>query len=208
MKGRKPADEIRRVAGGERDMSKVVWKEGNMLYPAPAVLVSCGDKRENFNLITIAWAGNICTDPAMTFISIRPSRLSYDIIKRTREFVINLTTKELVFAVDFCGVKSGREINKFKKLNLTPVLADKVAAPLLEESPINIECRVTGINPLGSHDMFIAEVLCIHADKKFIDRKGALHLERAEPICYSHGKYYALGELLGHFGFSVKKAAR
>ncbi|MFC1568418.1 flavin reductase family protein [Candidatus Margulisiibacteriota bacterium] len=186
-------------------MGKVIWKEGNMLYPAPAVLVSCGDKPENYNLITIAWAGNICTDPAMTFIAIRPSRHSHDIIKRTREFVINLTTKRLVFVTDLCGVVSGRKVNKFEKTRLTPVKASKVSAPLVEESPVNIECKVIEIKSLGTHDMFIAKVLCIHADKQYIDRRGALLLDRAEPICYSHGQYYALGKQLGHFGFSVRK---
>ncbi len=184
-------------------MSKVIWKEGNMLYPAPVALVSCGDEQQS-NLITIAWAGNICTNPAMTYLSIRPSRLSHEIIKRTGEFVINLTTRKLVFAADYCGVKSGREVNKFEKLKLTPVKASKVSAPLVGESPVNIECGVTEIKPLGSHDMFLAKVLCIHADKKYIDQKGALHLERAELVSYSHGKYYALGKRLGYFGFSVK----
>lgn len=179
-----------------------------MLYPAPAVLVSCGDKPDNYNLITIAWAGNVCTSPAMTSISVRPSRLSHDIIRRTREFVINLTTADLVWAVDHCGVKSGRSVDKFKAAKLTPIKASKVAAPLVEESPVNIECRVTEIKSLGSHDLFLAKVLCIHADKRFIDKQGALHLDRAEPICYSHGKYYALGRQLGHFGFSVKKKGR
>ena len=189
-------------------MTKLLWKEGNMLYPAPAVLVSCGDKPENYNIITIAWAGNICTNPAMTYLSIRPSRLSYKIIERTREFVINLTTKQLAFATDFCGVKSGREINKFAQLKLTPSKASKVKAPLIAESPVNIECRVEEIKPLGSHSMFIAKVLCIHADKKYINAKGALHLEKAGLICYSHGKYYLLGKELGHFGYSVKRGRK
>jgi len=174
-----------------------------MLYPAPVALVSCGDEQHP-NLITIAWAGNLCTNPAMTYLSIRPSRFSHEIIKRTGEFVINLTTRKLVFAADYCGVKSGREVNKFEKLKLTAVKATKVSAPLVEESPVNIECGVTEIKPLGSHDMFIAKVLCIHADKKYIDAKGALHLERAELVSYSHGKYYVLGKRLGYFGFSVK----
>lgn len=186
-------------------MSKVIWKEGNMLYPAPVVLITCGEERAKYNIITIAWAGNICTAPPMTFISIRPSRLSHEIIKRTGEFVINLTNKKLVRAADFCGVKSGRDVNKFEQLKLTPVKADKVKAPLILESPVNIECKVTEIKPLGSHDMFLAKVLCIHADKQYIDDKGALHLDRTEPICYSHGKYYALGKELGYFGFSVRK---
>ncbi len=186
-------------------MTKVIWKEGNMLYPAPAVLVSCGDKPENYNIITIAWAGNLCTNPAMTYISVRPSRLSYEIINRTKEFVINLTTKQLVFATDFCGVKSGREVNKFEKMKLTPGKSSKVAAPFIVESPINIECRVEEVKALGSHSMFLAKVLCIHADKKYIDKKGALRLDKADLICYSHGKYYALGKELGHFGYSVKR---
>lgn len=186
-------------------MSKAVWKEGNMLYPAPAVLVSCGDSKENFNIITIGWAGNICTDPAMTYVSIRPSRLSHDIIKKTREFVINLTTKRLVFAADYCGVKSGREVDKFEALGLTPLKAGKVKAPLILESPVNIECKVEEIKHLGSHDMFIAKVLCIHADRGLIDKKGALRLDKAGLVSYSHGRYYVLGRELGHFGFSVRK---
>jgi flavin reductase (DIM6/NTAB) family NADH-FMN oxidoreductase RutF len=186
-------------------MSKVIWKEGNMLYPAPVVLITCGEDKADYNIITIAWAGNICSAPPMTFVSIRPSRLSHEIIKRTGEFVINLTNKRLVRAVDYCGVKSGRDINKFEKLKLTPIKADKVKAPLILESPVNIECKVTEIKQLGSHDMFLAKVLCIHADKKYIDKKGALNLDQTEPICYSHGKYYALGKELGYFGFSVRK---
>lgn len=179
-----------------------------MLYPAPAVLVSCGDNPDNFNLITIAWAGNICTSPAMTYISIRPSRYSYAIIKKTREFVINLTTNKLAFATDFCGVTSGRKINKFERLNLTPAKASKVSAPLIEQSPVNIECRVSEIFHLGSHDMFIAKVLSIHADERYIDKKGALHLEWSDPICFSHGKYYTLGKQVGYFGFSIKKKGK
>ncbi|MFA4844745.1 MAG: flavin reductase family protein [Candidatus Margulisiibacteriota bacterium] len=186
-------------------MSKAIWKEGNMLYPAPVVLVSCGAVPAEYNLITIAWTGNICTNPPMTYVSIRPSRLSHGIIKRTGEFVINLTTKELTRAADYCGVKSGRDINKAKELHLNLLPASKVKAPLLAESPINIECKVTEIKKLGSHDMFLAKVLCIHADKKYIDNKGALRLDQAELICYSHGKYYALGKELGHFGYSIRK---
>jgi flavin reductase (DIM6/NTAB) family NADH-FMN oxidoreductase RutF len=186
-------------------MSKVIWKEGNMLYPAPVVLVTCGEDRADYNIITVAWAGNICTAPPMTYISIRPSRLSHEIIKRTGEFVINLTNRKLVLAADFCGVKSGRDVNKAKELRLTLARASRVKAPLLLESPVNIECKVTEIKQLGSHDMFLAKVLCIHAEKKYIDKKGALNLDRTEPICYSHGKYYALGKELGHFGFSVRK---
>jgi flavin reductase (DIM6/NTAB) family NADH-FMN oxidoreductase RutF len=181
-------------------MSKALWKPGTMVYPVPAVLVSCGDAPDNYNLITIAWTGTICSEPALTYISVRPERHSHAIIERTGEFVINLTTKKLAWAVDFCGVKSGREINKFKQLKLTPL-----KAPLLKESPLNIECRVEEIKKLGSHDMFLARVLGIQADKEYIDKKGAFNLAKTEPICYSHGKYYLLGKELGHFGFSVKK---
>ncbi|MFA4859028.1 MAG: flavin reductase family protein [Candidatus Margulisiibacteriota bacterium] len=186
-------------------MSKIIWKPGTFIYPVPVVLVSCGDKPENYNLITIAWTGTICSEPAMTYVSIRPSRHSHPIISRTGEFVINLTTKGLARAVDYAGVKSGKDINKFAKLKLTPAKAQKVSAPLVKESPVNIECRVTEIKKLGTHDMFIAKVLCIHADKKYIDTKGAFNFQATEPICYSHGKYYALGEYLGHFGYSVKQ---
>lgn len=186
-------------------MTKAIWKAGTMLYPAPAVMVSCGDTPENYNIITIGWTGTTCSEPAMTYVSIRPSRHSHAIIERTGEFVINLATRDLAFAVDYCGVKSGREINKFEKLQLTPLKAEQVAAPLIKECPVNIECRVTDRQRLGSHDMFMAKVLCVHADKKYIDRKGAFNFAAAEPICYSHGKYYSLGKELGHFGFSVKK---
>ncbi|MBN2057230.1 MAG: flavin reductase family protein [Candidatus Saganbacteria bacterium] len=189
-------------------MDKTTWKPGNMLYPAPAVMVTCGDRPENYNIITIAWAANICSDPAMTSISIRPSRYSYGIIQKNREFVINLTTEKLAFAADFCGVKSGRSVNKFERLKLTPIPARQVKAPLIKESPVNIECKVTRIEKLGTHDLFIAEVLCLHADKQYIDRDGAFDLCRARPICYSHGHYYALGKHLGHFGFSVRKKRR
>ena len=194
-----------RYGGKIKAMTKALWKPGTMLYPAPVVMVSCGDKPENYNIITVAWAGTICSEPAMASISIRPTRHSHAIIEKTGEFVINLTTKKLAFAADFCGVKSGKDINKFKQLKLTPLKAEQVAAPLIKESPINIECRVVERKALGSHDIFIAKVLCIHADKKYIDKNGAFNFQAAEPICYSHGKYYQLGKELGHFGFSVKK---
>ncbi|MCX5751832.1 MAG: flavin reductase family protein [Candidatus Saganbacteria bacterium] len=186
-------------------MSKEIWKPGTMLYPLPAVLVSSGDKLENYNILTIAWTGTICSEPAMTYVSIRPSRLSYEIIKRTGEFVINLTTRKLAFATDFCGVRSGREVNKFERLKLTAVKGSKVKAPIIAESPVNIECRVKEMKPLGSHTMFIAEVLCVHIDKEFVTTKGDFDLRKAEPICYSHGHYYLVGKHLGHFGFSVEK---
>ena len=186
-------------------MSKIVWKPGTMLYPVPVVMVSCGGKEKDQNIITIAWTGTTCTDPAMIYISIRPSRLSHDIIRKTKEFVINLTTKDLAFATDWCGVKSGRDFNKFVEMKLTPQKATQVRCPMIKESPINIECRVKEIKKLGTHDMFLAEVLCVHADEKYMDSSGAFDLSAAEPIAYSHGKYYALGEYIGHFGYSVKK---
>ncbi len=187
-------------------MAKALWKPGTMLYPAPLALVSCGDRPENYNIITIAWAGNICSEPPMVSISVRPSRHSYELIKRTGEFVINLPNEQLALATDFCGVKSGREINKFEQLKLTPVAAQQVKAPLIEECPLAIECRVTEIKPLGSHDLFLAEVLAIQADQKYLDKKsGALDLRAAGLICYSHGKYYSLGKQLGFFGYSVQK---
>jgi flavin reductase (DIM6/NTAB) family NADH-FMN oxidoreductase RutF len=190
-------------------MSKVLWKPGTMLYPAPLALVSCGDTPENYNIITIAWAGTICSEPPMAYISVRPSRYSHEIIKRTGEFVINLPSVKLARATDFCGVKSGREINKFSHLKLTPSKAKHVKAPLIEECPINIECRVIEVKPLGSHDMFLAQVLGLYADSKYIDKKsGALDLQSADLICYSHGKYYALGKRLGFFGYSVQKKKR
>lgn len=185
--------------------TKAIWKPGTMLYPAPVVMVSCGEKKENHNIITVAWTGTVCSEPAMTFVSIRPSRYSHQIIKKSGEFVINLVNRRLAFATDFCGVKSGREMDKFFHLKLTPGKAEHVQAPLIVESPVNIECRVTDVQQLGSHDMFLAKVLAIHADKKLIDKKGALDLQAAELICYSHGHYYALGKELGHFGFSVRK---
>jgi flavin reductase (DIM6/NTAB) family NADH-FMN oxidoreductase RutF len=186
-------------------MGKAVWKPGTLVYPVPAVMISCGDAVENYNILTIAWTGTINTNPAMTYISVRPSRYSYEIIKRTGEFVINLTTQQLTKATDFCGVRSGRDINKFKYLNLTPVAASVIKAPLIDESPVNIECKVSQIIPLGSHDMFMAEVVAVNVDDKYIDETGKFWLERSNPICYSHGQYYGLTKSLGHFGFSVKK---
>ncbi len=186
-------------------MEKEFWKAGNMLYPLPVVLVSCRRQKEKPNIITVAWTGTVCTNPAMVYISVRPDRFSYGIIKETKEFVINLSTKKLVKAVDYCGVKSGRDVDKFKEMKLTPVPAAKVGAPLISESPVNIECRVKQILKLGSHDMFIAEVLGIHADSSYMDRKDKFDLSKAEPIVYSHGEYYGLGKLMGNFGYSVKK---
>ncbi len=187
-------------------MSKILWKPGTMIYPLPAVMVSCGSVTEEYNIITISWTGTICTDPAMCYISVRPERHSYGIIKKNGEFVINLTTKELAYATDWCGVKSGSKFNKFKEMGLTPVPASKINAPLIKESPVNIECIVREIKELGSHHMFISEVVAVNADEKYIDSKsGLFKLNEAAPLCYSHGKYYETGTLVGKFGFSVEK---
>lgn len=185
-------------------MSKQLWKAGNMVYPLPAVMVSCGTM-EKGNIITIAWTGTICTNPPMVYISIRTTRYSYEIIKQSREFVINLTTKDLARATDYCGVRSGKDIDKFKENKLTPIKGDFVSAPMIEESPVNIECRVTGIQELGSHHMFIAEVLGVHVDEKYMDEKGKFNLADSKPIAYSHGTYFDLGNPIGTFGYSVAK---
>lgn len=184
---------------------KEYWKPGNMLYPIPAVMVSCKDSDEKPNIITVAWAGTVCSSPAMVSVSIRKERYSYDLIKNSGEFVINLVTKNLVRQADYCGVKSGREVDKFREMKLTPIKGQKVATPLIGESPVNIECVVKDILPLGTHDMFLAEVVSVGVDKKLMDKTGRFHLNQAGLIVYSHGEYYGLGELLGKFGYSVKK---
>ena len=186
-------------------MVKQLCKPGNMLYPLPVVMVSLADRDDRSNIITLAWVGTVCTNPPMVSISVRPERYSYPILKETGEFVINLTTKELAFATDYCGVKSGRDVDKFKEMGLTPIPASEVKAPMIKESPVNIECKVRQILPLGSHDMFLADVVAVHADEKYMDEKHKFHLEQAEPIIYSHGSYFGCGELLGTFGYSVKK---
>ncbi|MBQ1850483.1 MAG: flavin reductase family protein [Lachnospiraceae bacterium] len=186
-------------------MAKEIWKPGNMLYPLPVVMISVADQQGKPNIITVAWAGTICSDPAMVSISVRPERYSHHILKETGEFVINLTTRELAYATDYCGVKSGRDVDKFKEMHLTALPARIVKAPLIGESPMNLECRVTDVKELGSHDMFIAEVVAVHADEKYMDENHKFHLEKADPITYSHGTYYTLGENLGTFGFSVRK---
>ncbi len=186
-------------------MKKEFWKPGNMLYPLPAVMVGCKGKDGKNNIITVAWTGTVCTNPPMVYISIRKERYSYGIIKDTGEFTINLTGQSLVRAADYCGVKSGREVDKFKEMKLTPVKGVHIEAPCIEEAPVNIECRLKEIIPLGSHDMFLSEVLGVHADSKFMNEKGKFDLSMAKPIVYSHGEYYGLGELLGTFGYSVKK---
>lgn len=185
---------------------KESWKPGTVLYPLPAVLVSCGAAPEEYNMLTVAWTGTVCSEPPMCSVSIRPSRHSYDIIRRTGEFVINLTTESLARAADWCGVRSGRDFDKFREMGLTPGPALHVAAPIIVESPVNIECRVRQVVPLGSHDMFIAEVVGVQVDAAYIDPdSGRFCLERACPIVYSHGEYFALGRALGHFGWSVRK---
>lgn len=177
-----------------------------MLYPLPVVMVSCADKKGNTNIITIAWTGTICTDPAMVYISVRPERHSYTMIKETGEFVINLTNKNLTKATDYCGVRSGKDVDKFKEMKLTRGKAEKLEyAPIIEESPVSIECRVKEVNELGSHHMFLAEVLAVDVDEKYMDSKGKFMLNNSDLIVYSHGEYYNLKEQLGTFGYSVKK---
>ncbi len=186
-------------------MAKIQWKPGNMLYPLPAVMVSCADSEGNSNILTIAWTGTVCTNPPMVYISVRPERYSYQMIRETGEFVINLTTKDLAFATDFCGVRSGRDVDKFSEMKLTKESASVVKAPLIGESPVNIECKVTEVKELGSHHMFLAEVVAVHVDECYLNENQKLELGKAEPLVYSHGEYYQLGELLGTFGYSVKK---
>lgn len=187
-------------------MAKINWRPGNMIYPLPAVLVTCGETPEEYNLITIAWTGTICSDPPMCYISVRPSRHSYEIIKRTGEFVINLTTEKLAKATDWCGVKSGSKVNKWKEMNLTAAQATIVKAPILAEAPISIECQVKQIVELGTHHMFIADVVNVIADDRYIDAEtGAFSLKKANPIVYSHGHYFKVGEPIGKFGWAVEK---
>lgn len=189
-------------------MSKQSWKPGNMLYPLPVVMVSASDKEGRDDIITVAWAGTVCTNPPMVSISIRPERYSYHMIRETGEFVINLTTEELAFATDYCGVKSGRDVDKFKETGLTREKAEKVKAPMIAEAPVSIECKVKEIRELGSHHMFIAQVAAVHADEKYMDEKNRFDLNRARPIVYSHGEYLGTGKKLGTFGYSVKKAKK
>ena len=187
-------------------MKKQQWKPGNMLYPLPAVMVSCAREGEKPNIITLAWVGTVCSDPVMVSISVRPERYSYDIIRETGEFVINLTTQELAYATDYCGVKSGRNVDKFTELHLHPGKAEKLkAAPLIEESPVNIECRVTEMKELGSHHMFLAEVLAVDVDEAYLDKNGKFQLNETGLLAYSHGEYFTLGKKCGSFGYSVRK---
>ena len=186
-------------------MGREVWRAGNMLYPLPAVMVSCGRPSEKPNIITVAWAGTICSSPAMISISVRPERYSYDIIRETGEFVVNLTTDKLARATDYCGVRSGRDVDKFKELHLTPGKASKVSAPIIEESPVNIECRVEDVIELGSHHMFISQVEAVDIDDRYMNEKGKFELNKAGLMVYSHGEYFCLGKKLGTFGYSVKR---
>ena len=188
---------------------KQSWKPGTVPYPLPAVLVSCGATPEEYNMLTVAWTGTVCTTPPMCYVSIRPERHSYGIIRRTGEFVINLTTRRLARATDWCGVRSGRDCDKFREMGLTPLPAEKVQAPIIAEAPVHIECRVRQVLPLGSHDLFLAEVVHVQVDDAYLDpATGRFCLEKADPIVYSHGEYFALGEALGHFGWSVRKKKR
>ena len=191
--------------GNKITVAKQQWKSGNMLYPLPAVMVSCKREGEKPNIITVAWAGTICSDPAKVSISIRPERYSYDIIKETGEFVINLTTEDLLFATDKCGVISGRDHDKFAEMNLTAQDSNMVSCPLIAQSPVNIECKVSQIIKLGSHDMFLADVLCVDVSEEYLDESGKFELNSTGLVAYSHGEYFALGEKLGKFGYSVKK---
>lgn len=185
------------------------WKPGTMIYPLPAVLVSCGCSEERRNLVTVAWTGTVCTNPAMCYISLRPERHSYGIIKEEMQFTINLTTEAMARAVDWCGVKSGRDCDKWKEMHLTPVDGVAVSCPYIEESPLSIECKVKEIIPLGSHHMFLAEVVNVLADEKYLDAEtGAFDLGQARLINYSHGAYYRQGEKIGRFGWSVQKKKR
>ena len=189
----------------EKTMGKQHWKPGNMLNPVPAVMVSVTDKEGKSNIITVAWAGTVCTNPPMVSISVRPSRYSYQILEETGEFVINLTNESLVKACDYCGVVSGRDVNKFAKTGLTPIPMEHVHAMGIDESPVNMECKITEKRELGSHTMFIAEVVGVTVDDQYMDETGKFHINESGLVMYSHGEYFAMGEKLGKFGYSVQK---
>ena len=186
-------------------MARENWRGGNMLYPVPAVMVSCRMNNEKPNIITVAWAGTVCSDPAMLSISVRKERHSHHMIKESGEFAVNLVTKDLVRAADYCGVKSGREIDKFRECNLTPSVSETISAPGIAESPLTLECKVKQVIELGSHDLFIAEIAAVSVDRRFLDENGKFHLNETGLVAYSHGEYFELGEKIGKFGFSVKK---
>ncbi|AEW22629.1 flavin reductase-like protein [Tannerella forsythia KS16] len=182
------------------------WKPGTMIYPLPAVMISCGSDPSEYNILTVSWVGTICSNPPMCYISVRPERFSYPILKKNMEYVINLTTRDMAFATDWCGVVSGKDHCKFEEMKLTPGRASIVRAPLIEESPLCIECRVKEVMRLGSHDMFISEVVNVKADEKYLHPEtGAFDMQKADLLTYVHGKYYGMGDLLGFFGWSVKK---
>ena len=186
------------------DMSKIVWRPGTLVAPVPPVMVTCGTM-ERPNIITVAWTGNVCSGPARAYISVRPERYSYGLIKESGQFAINLTTAALARAADFCGVRSGRDVDKFAHLGLTPLPAKELSCPILGESPVSLECRVFDVVPLGSHDLFLADVVAVDVDPALLDSAGKLHLEKAGLLAYAHGDYYALGKQLGKFGWSVRK---
>ena len=197
----------RNCAGMEIIMAKQSWKPGNMLYPLPAVMVSCQGNDKKPNIITVAWADTVCTNPPMLSISVRPERYSYHLIEESGEFVVNLTTKALVKATDFCGVRSGRDVDKFKECHLTLLPSKQIHAPGIAESPVNIECKVREVKPLGSHTMFLADVVGVTIDDTLLDEKNKFDLNAAGLVTYSHGEYYLLGQKLGTFGYSVTKKA-
>ena len=186
-------------------MSKISWRPGTQIYPLPAVIVTCGDSEENWNMLTIAWTGTICSDPAMCYISVRPERASYPLIVKNMEYTINLTTEKMAFATDWVGVRSGRDFNKWEITGLTPIIGELVKSPTILQSPLSIECRLKEIMKLGTHDMFISDVLNVRVDSEFMDETGKFNLELAGLIAYSHGHYFSLGEIIGKFGYSVKK---
>lgn len=187
-------------------MAKQVWKAGNMIYPLPAVMVSVADREGNSNILTVAWTGTVCTNPPMAYISVRPERYSYHMIEETKEFVINLTTEKLARATDYCGVRSGRDVDKWKECSLTPQKAAVLQyAPAIAEAPVNIECRVVKIEKLGSHHMFLAEVVSVSADEAYMDENNRFDLNSTGLLAYSHGEYLGLGEKIGTFGYSVRK---
>lgn len=187
-------------------MGKQIWKPGNMVYPLPAVMVSTADTKGNDNIITVAWTGTVCTNPAMLYISVRPERYSYHLLRESGEFVVNLTTEKLVKATDWCGVRSGRDFDKWKEMHLTRGKAEKLTyAPIIQESPVNIECKVTEVQELGSHHMFLAKVGAVQVDESYMNETGKFELNDTQLLAYSHGEYYTLGKKLGTFGYSVRK---
>lgn len=187
-------------------MGKQIWKPGNMVYPLPAVMVSTADREGNDNIITVAWTGTVCTNPAMLYISVRPERYSYHMLQESGEFVVNLTTEKLAKATDWCGVRSGRDFDKWKEMHLTRGKAEKLTyAPIIQESPVNIECKVTEVQELGSHHMFLAKVEAVQVDERYMNETGKFELNDTQLLAYSHGEYYTLGKKLGTFGYSVRK---